>query len=304
MTVPADATGATQRIEVDARAGRRDRHAPARHPGHAQRRRRGQPDDRLPVAQGPVDDDVHVQPDPAQRHLRGPDLHRRRRPGPTAGRSTTQVSSESQAASALVKAGATTPVTVTAKPPAAIDAGQYPISVDVTSGIAHRPRGPRRRDHRQLLDDADDRRRAPQRATRRRARTTDLTLVVTNTGTAPITGVALSATPPSGWTVEFDPTTVDAAAEQPGQRHRPPDAVRPTRSPATTSSTFKATAPSNLATASADIRVTIETSLLWGAVGVGADRARAGRPVAGSSTATAGDEPSGGRPNPSSRPAA
>ena len=32
--------------------------------------------------------------------------------------------------------------------------------------------------------------------------------------------------------------------------------------------TFKATAPSNLASASADIRVTVETSLLWGAVGV------------------------------------
>ena len=32
--------------------------------------------------------------------------------------------------------------------------------------------------------------------------------------------------------------------------------------------TFTATAPSNLASANASIRVTVETSLLWGAVGV------------------------------------
>ena len=47
---------------------------------------------------------------------------------------TTQVSTESQAASAIVKAGATTPVTVTATAPQNVEAGVYPIAVDVTSG--------------------------------------------------------------------------------------------------------------------------------------------------------------------------
>ncbi len=54
--------------------------------------------------------------------------------GPAGWTVTTQVSSESQAASAIVKAGATTPVTVTATAPANVPAGIYPITVEVTSG--------------------------------------------------------------------------------------------------------------------------------------------------------------------------
>lgn len=265
VTVPATATGATQRIEVDARAGSAT--------------------DTLPL-------DIRVTPNAAGQvslttdfpSLKGPStttftfnltLHNDTSEdltftgvatGPDGWTITTQVSSESQAANALVKAGATTPVTVTAKPPAAIDAGQYPISVDVTSGsrTAHQDLGVEiTGSYSMTLSTVDERLNANATA----GATTDLTLVVTNTGTAPITGVALSATPPSGWTVEFDPTTVDAAPNTPVNvtAHLTPsaDAIA-----GDYVATFKATAPSNLASASADIRVTVETSLLWGAVGV------------------------------------
>ncbi len=124
--------------------------------------------------------------------------------GPDGWTITTQVSSESQAANALVKAGATTPVTVTAKAPAAIEAGQYPISVDVTSGsrTAHQDLGVEiTGSYSMTLSTVDERLNANATA----GATTDLTLVVTNTGTAPITGVTLSATPPSGWTVDVRP---------------------------------------------------------------------------------------------------
>ncbi len=96
---------------------------------------------------------------------------------------------------------------------------------------------------------------------------TDLTLQITNTGTAPIPGVALSATPPSGWTVTFDPPTVDVPTDAPANvtAHLTPSADAIAGDYVTA---FKATAPSNLATASAEIRVTVETSLLWGAVGI------------------------------------
>ncbi len=186
--------------------------------------------------------------------------------GPDGWTITTQVSSESQAANALVKAGATTPVTVTAKAPAAIDAGQYPISVDVTSGsrTAHQDLGVEITGSYSLtLSTSDQRLNANATA----GAVTDLTLVVTNTGTAPVQGVALSATPPSGWTVTFDPPTVDVTTDVPANvtAHLTPsgDAIA-----GDYVTTFKATAPSNLASASADIRVTVETSLLWGAVGI------------------------------------
>jgi uncharacterized repeat protein (TIGR01451 family) len=265
VTVPATATAATQRIEVAARSGTAT--------------------DNLPL-------DIRVTPNAAGQvslttdfpSLKGPStntftfnltLHNDTSEdltftgvatGPDGWTITTQVSSESQAANALVKAGATTPVTVTAKPPAAIDAGQYPISVDVTSGsrTAHQDLGVEiTGSYSMTLSTVDERLNANATA----GATTDLTLVVTNTGTAPITGVTLSATPPSGWTVEFDPTTVDVAPGTPVNvtAHLTPssDAIA-----GDYVATLTATAPSNLASANASIRVTVETSLLWGAVGV------------------------------------
>src|SRR6476646_1808745 len=248
VTVPATATGATQRIEVDARAGGAT--------------------DTLPL-------DIRVTPNAAGQvslttdfpSLKGPStttftfnltLHNDTSEdltftgvatGPDGWTITTQVSSESQAANALVKAGATTPVTITAKPPAAIDAGQYPISVDVTSGsrTAHQDLGVEITGSYSLtLSTVDERLNANATA----GATTDLTLVVTNTGTAPITGVTLSATPPSGWTVEFDPATVDVAPNTPVNvtAHLTPssDAIA-----GDYVATLTATAPSNLASANA-----------------------------------------------------
>jgi uncharacterized membrane protein len=94
----------------------------------------------------------------------------------------------------------------------------------------------------------------------------DLTLTVSNTGTADVAAAAMSASAPSGWKVTFDPATVDVPATKQVQvvAHVVPsgDAIA-----GDYVATFKATAP--VASASADIRVTIETSLFWGAIGIG-----------------------------------
>ena len=76
----------------------------------------------------------------------------------------------------------------------------------------------------------------------------------------------MSATAPSGWTVKFDPATVDVPAGQQVQvvAHVSPSADAIAGDYVTT---FKATAAE--ANASTDIRVTIETSALWGAIGIG-----------------------------------
>ena len=93
-----------------------------------------------------------------------------------------------------------------------------------------------------------------------------MTLALSNTGTADVAAAAMSATGPTGWKFTFDPATVDVPAGQTVSviAHVSPssDAIA-----GDYQATFKATAP--VADASTDIRVTIETSLLWGLIGVG-----------------------------------
>ncbi len=92
-----------------------------------------------------------------------------------------------------------------------------------------------------------------------------ITLQVENDGTAVVEGAKLTGSLPNGWKVTFDKDTVDVPPGTPVQ-------VVATLTPSGDAiagdyvTSFKATA--DTASASADIRVTIETSLLTGALGV------------------------------------
>ena len=94
----------------------------------------------------------------------------------------------------------------------------------------------------------------------------DLTLVITNSGTADVANAKMTATPPNGWTVTFDPDTTSIAANGTANvvAHMTPssDAIA-----GDYMVTFKATA--DVANTSADVRVTVQTSPLWGIVGIG-----------------------------------
>ena len=92
-----------------------------------------------------------------------------------------------------------------------------------------------------------------------------LTLVLTNSGTSDVQGAAMTATAPTGWTVTFNPATVDVAA---GATAQTVATLTPSGDAIAGDyvTSFKATA--STANASADVRVTVETSLLWGAVGI------------------------------------
>ena len=94
----------------------------------------------------------------------------------------------------------------------------------------------------------------------------DITLTLTNSGTADIEGAAMSATAPTGWKTDFDTPSVTVPA---GKTVNVVAHVTPSSDAIAGDyvTTFKATAP--VANASADIRVTIQTSLLWGIVGIG-----------------------------------
>ncbi len=184
--------------------------------------------------------------------------------GPAGWTVTTQVSSETQAASAIVKAGSTTPVTVTVSAPDNVVAGDYAIAVDVSSGTrqAHQDLAVTITGSYKLTVTTPDGR---LNSSASAGSASTITLQVENDGTAVVQGAKLTGTLPNGWTVTFDKDTVDVPPGTPVQ-------VVATLTPSGDAiagdyvTTFKATA--DTASASADIRVTIETSLLTGALGV------------------------------------
>ncbi len=175
------------------------------------------------------------------------------------------VTSRAQAASAIVKAGETTAIGVTAQAPEGAAAGTYPISIVATSGgrttsadLSVVVTG----SYKLTLTTPDRRLNANASA----GSQTDLSLVVQNSGTADVEAVTLSATAPRGWTVTFEPATVTVPAGgdvQVTARLIPSgDAIA-----GDYVTTFRAS--SDVASATTEMRVTIETSLLWGAVGIG-----------------------------------
>lgn len=126
-----------------------------------------------------------------------------------------QPSGEAQASTAVVDAGSDTTITVTADPPADAPAGENPITVRAISGtnvaetaLSVEITG----QFAMALDTVDGRQNARVSA----GAPTALNLVIQNTGTAPITNVTLSATPPGKWTVTFAPEVIAEIA--PGER--------------------------------------------------------------------------------------
>ena len=185
--------------------------------------------------------------------------------GPAGWTVTAQVGSQAQAASVVVKAGSSSTVSVSAKAAEGTDAGTYPITVDATSGSrsAHSDLSVEiTGSYKLALSTSDQRLNMSGTA----GSVTDITLVLTNSGTADIEGAAMSATAPNGWKTDFDTPSVTVPA---GKSVNVVAHVTPSSDAIAGDyvTTFKATAP--VANASTDIRVTIQTSLLWGIVGIG-----------------------------------
>lgn len=177
---------------------------------------------------------------------------------------TTSLTGSSQATSATVKAGGTGGVTVTAKAADNTEAGTYPVSIITTVGteqfttdLSVEITG----SYSLTLSTPDQNLAARGPA----GSVTEETFTITNTGTAPVTGVTLSGTPPSNWTVDFDPKTIDSIA--PGD----PVTVKARITPSGNAIagdyniSFKATAKE--ASDDADIRFTVETSILGAILG-------------------------------------
>ncbi|MCS6938486.1 MAG: NEW3 domain-containing protein [Roseiflexaceae bacterium] len=96
---------------------------------------------------------------------------------------------------------------------------------------------------------------------------TAIKLVVQNTGSAPARNIQLSASPPVGWTVEFEPQNIAELAN--GQTVEVTANIQPSNQAIAGDYvvTFSAR-PDEGASDSAEFRVTVLTSTLWGLVGV------------------------------------
>jgi uncharacterized membrane protein len=92
-------------------------------------------------------------------------------------------------------------------------------------------------------------------------------IVIVNSGTAPAEDVELSGSAPSGWKVEFNPKSVDRIA--PGENKEVQALITPTDKAIAGDYVTTITAAARGETASADFRVTVTTSTMWGIAGVG-----------------------------------
>jgi uncharacterized repeat protein (TIGR01451 family) len=127
--------------------------------------------------------------------------------GPDGWDVTAKPQGETQATTATVDAGGTSPINVSVDAPSDATAGTYdikviaqggpePVETDLTVEITG--------SYSLTLATSDQRLNANATA----GGTSTLTLVVTNTGSAPLTNVKMTSTPPRGWKVTFDQDTI------------------------------------------------------------------------------------------------
>jgi uncharacterized membrane protein len=174
---------------------------------------------------------------------------------------------QAQAASAVVAAGATSNITVTAISPDTAEAATYPIQVQATVGD-------------QNIDGELSvvitgtnalTLTTPNGALSNRGSaggTITQQLTVVNDGTADLTNIQITATTPRDWTVTYDPAdTIETLA--PNETATVTASIVPSNDAIAGDYVVSFSAAGGDVNESVDIRVTIETSPLWGFVGIG-----------------------------------
>jgi uncharacterized membrane protein len=176
-----------------------------------------------------------------------------------------KATAQSNAVSAVVKAGAVAQITVTADPPEDVVAGTYPINLSVVVG------------EETLTQDLEvvvtgsytltlDTPTGVLSARGSAGTLTDQQFDITNTGSAPLTNVVMTATPPTDWKVEFEPATTATLAS--GDTVRVTAHITPTSDAIAGDYTIDFRAASEESDDdSAEIRYTVEASPLGAVLG-------------------------------------
>jgi uncharacterized membrane protein len=186
--------------------------------------------------------------------------------GPTGWTVEANLTGQSQAASAILKAGSSSGVTVSAEPPLGTPAGTYDIQVVAVAGernISGALQVDVTGSYDLAVSTADGRLNGHGAA----GSASPVAIIVTNSGTAAITNVKLTASAPSGWDVTFEQDTV--AALEPGTPVTVNAQVKPSADAIAGDYNITVTATGDQSTRdSMEVRFTVETSLLWGVIGV------------------------------------
>ena len=185
--------------------------------------------------------------------------------GPAGWEVTAEPATEPQATTMQVDAGSTAQITVAATAPPGVESGQYPISVQASSpetevqadmiveivGSFSLELGtPDQRLSTEVSADGSS----------------DIVLVVTNSGTAPISNVELSATAPSNWDVSFAEQVIAQLAA--GESASVTATVTPSDQAVAGDYVITFRADSDEASSTVDIRTTVNPSAIWGFFGV------------------------------------
>lgn len=180
---------------------------------------------------------------------------------------TARPASEEQAAQAIVDAGDEAQIDVTANPPVDAAAGNYvllvravggPEPVETALGVTITG------NYGMTLSTDDGRLNARVQA----GSSSTLNLVVQNTGSAPLTNVAMTATPPRDWVYEFDQETIPVI--EAGQAETVVLTITPTSNAVAGDYVLSVSARAAEAAASdtIDVRTTVETSPVGYMIGI------------------------------------
>jgi uncharacterized membrane protein len=186
--------------------------------------------------------------------------------GPSDWEVSATLTGQAQAASAVVKAGSTSGVSISAKPPTDVAPGNYNIDVRATVGdrtIDAQLTAEVTGTNAMTLTTPD------QRLSNSGAAGGSITqqLVVRNDGTQELKQVVLSATAPTDWTVTFSPSaTIDSIAAKDSTTITA--TIVPSNDAIAGDYVVTYQAKAATATSTVDIRMTIETSPLFGFVGL------------------------------------
>jgi uncharacterized repeat protein (TIGR01451 family) len=187
--------------------------------------------------------------------------------GPDGWTVTVQPSGQAQAASVVVGAGDTENLSATVKPAPDAVAGDYPITVSATAGdysaqaqLVVEITG----SYSFLMSSVDGRLNTSATA----GSVTTYQVTLTNTGSADLANVALTATPPTGWTTTWDTPTI--AVIPVGQTANATVSITPSSNAIAGDYivTLSARADQVTSPQTIQLRTTVETSNVWGFVGL------------------------------------
>lgn len=185
--------------------------------------------------------------------------------GPTGWQVDARPAGQSRASSVTVPAGNTERITVEADPPDSTPAGTYPIVVQAAGGgetamaeLSVEITG----NFDVNLITPDERLNVDVEA----GTESEMQLLVINTGTAPLTDLSISATPPRDWEVSFSPERLERI--EPGGSSEVTATITPSSEAIAGDYRITMNARVPETNDSIEIRATVETSALWGLVGV------------------------------------